>query len=431
MTSTWRPIVALAGAVLFVAHEARGQGTDLIYVIGDSYSASHTALSGNIGNQSAFAVGDNGEPFTLASQLSSAMVYDTAAFPIGSSSAGFTYSFNEPNGAAVRSSPSFGPLFAERPLTSGRGSLNIGLTFLHRSASQIEGTNLGDGSLKFYRPIEDTNGAGTADLIESTFFVGVKTDTATLFATYGVLDKLDVSVAVPIHHVSVESTVSSELLRFGPASGILGSQVPAAAATESGSASGVGDIALRAKYNVFDNARGALGGGIDVRLPTGDETNLLGTGRTRTKIYASITGKTPKLFPHVNFGYTFSSEYTDDAWFYFGSEFSYAAGAEYVVHPRWMILGDLLGRSLANQGRLEAQPATWELVRTVSQPAETRTVSSLAFEPYTRLNTMLAAVGAKFNPGSKFVVSGHMLLAVSDAGLKSHPTPVLSVDYSF
>ena len=52
-------------------------------------------------------------------------------------------------------------------------------------------------------------------------------------------------------------------------------------------------------------------------------------------------------------------------------------------------------------------------------------------EAYRRIDTMLAAVGAKFNPGSKLVVSGHMLLTMSDAGLTSHPTPVLSVDYSF
>src|SRR5262245_39586607 len=51
--------------------------------------------------------------------MSSALAVALGSFPIGSSSGGFTYFFDASSGAYVRSSQSFGPAFAERPLTGG------------------------------------------------------------------------------------------------------------------------------------------------------------------------------------------------------------------------------------------------------------------------------------------------------------------------
>ena len=46
----------------------------------------------------------------------------------------------------------------------------------------------------------------------------------------------------------------------------------------SGSAAGVSDLVLRVKGNLLREGTRALGLGLDVRLPTGDERDLLGSG---------------------------------------------------------------------------------------------------------------------------------------------------------
>jgi hypothetical protein len=125
----------------------------------------------------------------------------------------------------------------------------------------ISGKDLEDGSLTFYARLTNAKGLNV-DLLESTFNLRVKNDTTTLFATYGLLNRSDLAVAVPIQRVSVEASIKSQLVRFGPSSGIPGSQVPAFVASRSGSATGVGDVAVRAKYNVFNGERAAVAGGL-------------------------------------------------------------------------------------------------------------------------------------------------------------------------
>lgn len=424
--------VFVAGAVL-ISRDALAQSppVPLVGLIPTAYLDSREKMLDGIGNLPIFTADFSESPFAIAGVVSSAMVLETAAFPIGSSSGGFTYSFDTASGTAIRSSPSFGPLFAERPLTSGRGQLNVGMTYLHRSFNQLEGKGLNDGSLKFYAPLAFKSSGNALDVIQSTMNIELSSDTMTMFATYGVLNKLDVSVAAPIQHMRLKADVTSQLVRYGPTSGIPNSQIPPGQATRSGDASGIGDVALRAKYNLFSGPGGAIAAGLDIRLPTGDEENLLGTGKLRTKVYGAFSSNVSKLFPHANFAYTFKTSQSEDDLFVFGPEFSYAAGAEYVVHPRLTIVGDILGRSLADEGRLRDEPTAIPVMATTNFAAGTITRSQLTYESGLRLNTTLAAIGAKFNPGSTFIVSGHALVTLSSNGIKSGITPVLSVDYSF
>jgi hypothetical protein len=387
----------------------------------------------------------------VAGVLSSAVVLETAAFPIGSSSGAFTYVFDSARGAGIRSSPSFGPAFAERPLTSGRGHLNMGFTYLHRSFEKLEGRGLDDGSLVFHFPLVFRESGRIADMVESRLKLDVSSDTATFFASYGVLSNLDVAVAVPVQHVRLKATVTSQLYRLGTPALL---NIPAEEATSDGSASGLGDIAVRAKYNFYNGDGGAIAAGMDLRLPTGDDQNLLGTGTTRTKIYGALGSKMGRLFPHFNIGYTFMAgdpsplfdpdaglDEDESANFFYGSEVSYAAGAEFVAHPRLTIVGDLLGRSLANEGRMRQRtdvvPLTDVNVFTggssipILVRATDASVTETYYAPNIRLNSVLTSIGAKFNPGSTFIISAHVLFPVTNAGLRSRPAPVIGVDYTF
>jgi len=72
---------------------------------------------------------------------------ELTTIPLGSSSAGFTYRLNPQLGTVERASQSFGPLFAERSLTAGRGRLSVGMTLQLASYSDLNDVALDSGTL--------------------------------------------------------------------------------------------------------------------------------------------------------------------------------------------------------------------------------------------------------------------------------------------
>src|SRR5690349_3964892 len=88
--------------------------------------------------------------YPLADQFNAALVGSLATFPLGSSSGGFVFEGDPALGDFRPASRSFGPTFAERALTSGKGNFNFGLTFQNASFSSFEGKPLDNGSINFY-----------------------------------------------------------------------------------------------------------------------------------------------------------------------------------------------------------------------------------------------------------------------------------------
>ena len=83
------------------------------------------------------------------SENSSAVLYglllgETTTFPTGTSAGGFTWTFDDTLHVPVRRSRSFGPMFAERPFTTGKGKLNVGAAFQHTTFSSVGGRSLTD-----------------------------------------------------------------------------------------------------------------------------------------------------------------------------------------------------------------------------------------------------------------------------------------------
>ena len=133
------------------------------------------------------------------------------------------------------------------------------------------------------------------------------------FANYGVTERFDVGAAIPI--VSVRHGQEASHLRSfvrprrprpwhphlrRPAGFIHGRR-------DAFDATGLGDILLRAKYNFLRSGGNALAAAVDLRLPTGNEDDLLGTGATQTRFLFLASGEYGKFAPHASFGYTFSS----------------------------------------------------------------------------------------------------------------------------
>ncbi|HTK30187.1 MAG TPA: hypothetical protein VL309_11565 [Vicinamibacterales bacterium] len=377
-----------------------------------------------------------GEQERIAPYLfNSAILSQLTTFPIGSSSGGFTYTFDPTVGSFTRAASSFGPAFAERALTIGRGKFSLGANYQYSSYNTFEGKDLKDGSIKFYLQHAPTGGAFfEGDVIQTALNLSLTTNTFVMFANYGATDRLDVGIAVPVISVKMDATVNATVLRFATA----GANPPIHQfqnGTDSntfhaaGSATGIGDILLRAKYRFYDTKGGGLAGGLDLRLPTGDQANLLGSGAAQGKVLLVGSTTYDRFAPHVNVGYTFSGS-SNSPFFTPASEVNYTVGTEIVASPRVTVNADFVGRTLRNLGRLQEQPRTFTFFNPFSNTNGSTTVQEFALQSGS-LNLLMGAGGVKFNPAANLLISANLLFPLTQAGIRARVTPVIGVDYAF
>jgi hypothetical protein len=343
----------------------------------------------------------------LGSQLSS--------FPLGSSAGGFTWTFSPDMGAFRRSSESFGPIFAERALTVGKKKLNLGFNYQHASFNNIEGKSLSDKSIKVY---STASLYGTTIFIEDALNLKVSSDTFDIYGTLGVTDRFDLGFAIPVVSVDMDASLSS---RVGQSPGTIGNELDTF--SRSGSASGIGDVVLRAKYTALKTTSGGIAAAADVRLGTGDEMDFLGLPGSQVKIYAIGSAAYGKFSPHFNVGYTASSgsdvaEDETSPLLEPPDEVNYVGGVDWAATPRVTVAVDFLGRTLLDAGRLVDSPTSF----------------SSAYTQFTledgNLNQALLAIGGKVNPFSNVLVTVNVLVPLARTGLTG-TTWVLGFDYSF
>ena len=103
--------------------------------------------------------------------------------------------------------------FAERALTIGRKKLNAGVNYQHVSFDRLDGKSLTGGELVGYTGLPYQLGSERRPdgiFFQEALDLHLTTDTVSAFATYGLSDRLDVGVAVPINHVNVKATITSK-----------------------------------------------------------------------------------------------------------------------------------------------------------------------------------------------------------------------------
>jgi hypothetical protein len=253
----------------------------------------------------------------------------------------------------------------------------------------------------------------------------VTTDTFSAFATYGVTDRLDIGVAVPINRVDAQATLSA---RLGfTSSGF----VPRRMTTwqNAGTASGVGDVVIRAKYNMLKGNTWGIAESVDVRLPTGDELDLLGIAGSQVKLTFIASSSVGVLSPHVNLAYTISgtSKAGDDPdTFVFppSEEINYAAGADLALSLRTTVAADVVGRVMRKAGTMAWGPADFD-------GSQYQQYQQFDFTAGQDLNLLLGSIGLKVNPWANMLLTTNVLFPLSKHGLTDNLTWMAGIDYSF
>jgi len=455
-------------AALLVPGAAYAQGTALAQILpvllGNTITLAPSHLADQPEHVAHFQPG--ADQLKVPSQVNEAVLTLLSTYPVGTPGGGFTYVFDPALGTLTRNSESFGPSFAERALTTGRGKASIGLGYQHAAYDTFEGLNLRQGELVFYVPHTDCCSSGGAnqsvpdgsrltppfegDLIQAALSLRLVSDTSTIVATYGISNRLDVGVAVPFVRVTLDASVLAKIQRLATASEptvhtFEGSNPDQHVFSDAGTAAGIGDIVLRAKYRIPAGALG-VAAAVESRVPTGDENNLLGTGGVQTKVLAILSYDRGRVSPHVNLGYTFSSKGAlPGATMH--DEVLATAGGDVAVSSRVTMSFDVLGRSLIGAGRMRLTQKTFEYAlsgggaggggggggggRPPQGPSvQSVTRTELQFFPG-NLRLYLGAAGLRFNPWRTMLVSANLLFPLTQAGLRDRVTPAVGIDYVF
>lgn len=370
-------------------------------------------------------------PFTLVTQIEQQIGNQLSSLPLGSSSGGFTYSFDGSLGTFSRSTETFGPAFAERAQTLGRGRFNFGTSYQHSRYTHLDGSALKNGGITFVLPPGTITDPRFGNVIESAVNLDLTSDTTVIYGAAGVTNRFDIGVAVPYQRVMMNLESQATIRDFSsqttsPVSRVFANSSKTQEFASSGEASGVGDVVLRGKYKLTRPGLREFALAADVRLPTGDEANMLGTGATQTQVMLVTSYSASRFDPHFNVGYTFATKDASD-------QINYVAGFEVGATQRLTLIADVVGRNFLDA--LQLRPSTVEIVSPGDAARGIPSVTSAAFatvEPQTgTLRSILGTAGMKFNPTGSLLISAHVIATVSDAGLRRSLTPVLGFDYSF
>ena len=331
--------------------------------------------------------------------ISKLLVLELATLP-SSSGGGFTYRLDPALGTVIRASDSFGPLFTERSLLAGRGRASFGMSFSSVSYDNIDGRSLRDGTLVSTASIFRGD---TAPFDVETITLKFRTDTVTLNGTVGITDQLDISAGIPFIRLNLEGERVDNYR---------GQQL--VQASGSASTAGLGDIVVRARYNMYRAGASGMAVGAEVRLPTGNEEDLLGTGSTSFTPRFIGSYEQDRVGIHGEVGYTLRGV---------SEALTYAGAVTAVAAPRLTLVGELLGRRLNAVGRL--------VETTLPHPrlAGVDTVRLTSSDE--TADRLLVVAGFKWNIASTWLLTANVLRPLTDVGLNARWVPSVTFDYWF
>lgn len=357
-----------------------------------------------------------------------------STLPLASSAGGFAYEFDPELGVFQRPTQSFGPIFAERPITVGRGKFNIGYNYAQYTFDTLDEIDMRDGEMNLVFQHQDFRNDGLfepffeGDLITGTMFLNIDANIQTLVATYGAGNNFDLGIAIPFVEIDIEASSTAQVQRVATGDGSATHEFINGTDTstflQSGHAQGLGDVQLRGKLQLQEGVF-ALAGGL--RVPTGDERNLLGTGTYLGTISLLASVPSPVFAPHLNAGYSLAGGDQSD-------EITIDLGFDWAADPKLTVAADLTSRFVSDAGTVSVSQE--EFRYNANMGAEPQVIESaefplLDYEAGSGIELYTASVGVKLN------VHGNLLLTLNGAfplnkqGLRDDFSSLIGIDYSF
>jgi hypothetical protein len=385
--------------------------------------------------------------------LNSAIATQLALLPIPSPASGFVFSYDRAAGLSVPNPRTLGPILTERAETIGRGKISFGTAYQRFRFSTLDDQNLNNLPLLFqHTPGTPTTPATTfanADYITGQTSIDLKIDQFIFFGSAGLTDWLDVSVAIPLNDVRLSASAPVQIQRvpnvpnaalginqcgggtrpchfFGTNENQLTNSYSA-----NQSATGLGDVTLRFKGSLHRPEPGKNGVSIalltDVRLPSGDEQNFLGSGAWGVRPFLAMSFGTAELSPHVNIGYQIngnsslaSNNLAPGASAHLPNQFFYSFGTDVsIVKDKVTAAGDIMGSRLFNAPRLLGNQTT------IAGNAVPRI--GFGLDSFAMNN---ASMGVKVALYKQLLLMVNVLVRLDNNGLRQRATPLIGLTFT-
>ena len=366
-------------------------------------------------------------------KFSTALVSQFVTVPLPSPASGFTYHLDPSTGVFQRTTQSFGPILSERAETVGARRVSFGFASQRFTFDTVEGLSLSQVPAVFTHDNAELLG-GRQDVVTTLNAIQATVNQFTTFVTFGVTDRFDVSLALPLvsTHLKVVSDATIQRLGttnplthfFRQADGAIGNT---RTFTAIGDASGLGDLTIRLK-TTLNPGRAGVAVGVDARLPTGDELNLLGTGTPGIQPFLIFSTTYQRVSPHINASYQWNGSSVlagnpaTGTSADFPDQVGYAGGVDVSANDRLTLAFDVLGRYQINTERIS---------RTDFHALDGKSVfPNLAFSTGS-VNTLSGALGFKINLVDRLLFDANLLFALDNHGVRDKVTPMLALEYSF
>jgi hypothetical protein len=374
---------------------------------------------------------------TVISFLVSSISGNVSNVPLSATSSGATFRFE--GGTPVRTSESPGPIFGERAQTLGRGRLVVGGHMSGMRFSTLRGVDLENIHLTFTHANVDFVGCDSAfagdcslmgvpllenDVIELDLALDLDIRVATMFLTYGITDRVDIGVVVPIVSTSLRGESQAQVFPFGgsTATHFFGGTPtnPQLSATRlvQGDARGLGDVAVRLKANIRQTGRALFSVLGDARFATGSEDDLLGSGTFAVRGLAIFSAQAGNFAPHLNVGYLYRrSDLQNDA-------LLATAGFDQIMAPWASIAVDVVSEMQVGQEGLRVPDPV------VIEAPFRRTIRP-ALIPNTRDDIVNGSIGAKLTAAPGLTLVLNTLWPLNRGGLRANVVWTAGVEYGF
>lgn len=411
-----------------------GPGQDPLFLAGSATSSNPMDIQVHGRHYIPSAAAENGSVIAF---VTGALASRVANVPIGATTSGETFRFE--GGVPISTSTSAGPIFAERAQTLGRGRILAGANQTNLSFTSLRGVPLSNLRLVFTHENVDFPGCSEDqqadcslmgvpilenDIMEFDLGLDINVAVTSFFLTYGLTDHMDVGVVLPLMRTSINGTSHAEIRPFGGTTathffaGTPQNPQLDASRTTSGSAFGVGDVAVRLKLNARQTERGGIGLLFDARLPTGDEKDLLGAGSFSARMLAIVSSAFGAFSPHLNVGYLYSAgENRNDV-------VLATAGFDHLIARGVTLAAEVSSEfQVGDSQLLLPQPVIYEY------PFR-RTIDPTSI-PDIRDDIVNGSFGFKFTMPSRMTVVTNALFPLNDGGLRARLTYTVGLEYAW